>query len=249
MMAVVTVIQYRMLIRGLEWDETQLVLDKIMMLMRRSSDGDDSFFLDYEVNLEGGAYWPDQHYIMYSRILDEAGSVIIETPGMARLIPPTVFPSPAQTTQALKGKTVHYRQAPNGRAYFLHSAMAWSGGADGPRRVIQVAMDETGERTHDRRVSAGYPADAGAGYVDLWHRRDRHRPPLPASGSGPCPDRGAHHGKRGEHPDRFRCHALAGGTHGARRCVLPHVYRLDSSIPVARNARRMAHELRTRSIP
>ena len=156
MLAVVTVIQYRMLIRGLEWDETQLVLDKIMMFEATlRQHGDDPLFLDHEVNLEGGAYWPDQHYIMYSRILDEAGSVIIETPGMARLIPPTVFPSPAQTTQALKGKTVHYRQAPNGRAYFLHSAMAWSGGADGPRRVIQVAMDETGERTQ----IAGYRRD------------------------------------------------------------------------------------------
>ncbi len=133
MLAVVTVFQYRMLVRGLEWDETRLVLDKIMMFEATLREhGDDPIFLDHEVNLEGGAYWTGQHYIIYSRILDEAGGVIIETPGMARLIPPAVFPAPVEPVQALIQNTVHYREAPNGRAYFLHSAMAGSGGADGP---------------------------------------------------------------------------------------------------------------------
>src|SRR5512134_2789616 len=147
MLTVVTALQYRMLIRGLEWDETQLVLDKVKMFEATlHTHGDNPAFLDHEVNLEGGAYWPGQHYIVYSRILDETGRVIIETPGMARLIPSAVFPSPIASNQTREAKAVHYLEAPNGRAYFLQSAWARSGGDNGPRRVIQVAMDETGER-------------------------------------------------------------------------------------------------------
>jgi two-component system heavy metal sensor histidine kinase CusS len=147
MLAAVTTVQYWILIRGMEWDESQIVLDKIKMFEATLRvHGDNQAFLDHEVNLEGGAYWPEQHYIVYSRILDEAGRVIIETPDMERLIPETVFSLPVVPRQARDLKVVSYREAPNGHSYFLMSAWARSGGEDGPRRLIQVAMDETGER-------------------------------------------------------------------------------------------------------
>jgi two-component system heavy metal sensor histidine kinase CusS len=147
MLAAVTTAQYGILIRGMEWDEAQIVLDKIKMFEATLRvHGDNQAFLDHEVNLKGGAYWPEQHYIVYSRILDEAGRVIIETPDMEHLIPETEFPLPVVPRQARDLKVVSYREAPNGHSYFLMSAWARSGGEDGPRRLIQVAMDETGER-------------------------------------------------------------------------------------------------------
>ena len=147
MLATVYAFQYWILIRGLEWDEAHLVFDKVMMFEATLRvHGDNQAFLHHEVNLEGGAYWPDQHYIMYSRILDEDGQVIIETPDMEHLIPASVFPSPIVPRQVSDVKAVSYKEAPNGRPYFLMSALAQSGGEDGPRRIIQVAMDETGER-------------------------------------------------------------------------------------------------------
>jgi two-component system heavy metal sensor histidine kinase CusS len=147
LLACVTAFQYWILTQGLEWDETQIVLDKVRMFeatLRRH--GDNEAFLDHEVNLEGGAYWPGQQYVVYSRILDETGHVIIETPGMQELIPASSFPQPVEAGRDESPGLVHYGKAPNGRSYFLLSGMARSGGKDGPRRLIQVAMDETGER-------------------------------------------------------------------------------------------------------
>jgi len=147
MLAVVTAVQYWILIRGLEWDEAQIVLDKIKMFEATLRvHGDNQAFLDHEINLEGGAYWPGQQYVVYSRIQDNAGRTIIETPGMQALIPVSSFPAPAEPGQGQVDEMVHYRESPNGHAYFLMSAWARSGGEDGPRRLIQVAMDETGER-------------------------------------------------------------------------------------------------------
>ncbi|HYQ72423.1 MAG TPA: hypothetical protein VET88_10920, partial [Gammaproteobacteria bacterium] len=151
MLATVTAIQYWLLIRGLEWDETQIVLDKIKMFETTLRiHGDHQAVLDHEVNLEGGAYWPGQQYILYSRIRDENGQTLIETDGMQQLIPASSFPDPAASGH--EQAVVHYRKAPDGRAYFLMSARAQSGGSDGPQRLIQVAMDETGERA----MIAGY---------------------------------------------------------------------------------------------
>jgi two-component system heavy metal sensor histidine kinase CusS len=153
MLAIITFIQYRILIQGLEWDETQIVLDKIKMFEATLRiHGDNHAFLDHEVNLEGGEYWPGQQYSIYSRILDDTGSTIIETEGMEQLIPTSSFPQPMKTEQEWDEAAVHYREASNGRSYFLKSAWARSGSVDGPRRLIQVAMDETGERA----MIAGY---------------------------------------------------------------------------------------------
>jgi two-component system heavy metal sensor histidine kinase CusS len=146
-LAIVTVVQYRIVLRGLEWDETQLVLDKVKMFEATLREhGDNPAFLDHEVHLEGGAYWPDQHYVVYSRILDERGNLVIETSGMAQLIPSEIFPSPLSPAQLRDAKAVHYGKASNGREYFLLSARARSGNESGHWREIQVAMDETGER-------------------------------------------------------------------------------------------------------
>ncbi len=156
MLAIITSIQYSLLTQGLEWDETQIVLDKIKMFEATLRvHGDNQAFLDHEVNLEGGAYWPGQQYTVYSRIQDDTGRTIIETDGMDQLIPVSSFPQTMETEQDWSEAVVHYREASNGRSYFLMSAWVRSGSENGPRRLIQVAMDETGERA----MIAGYQRD------------------------------------------------------------------------------------------
>jgi two-component system heavy metal sensor histidine kinase CusS len=146
-LAIVTAVQYRIVLRGLEWDETQLVLDKVKKFEATLREhGDNPAFLNHEVHLKGGAYWPGQHYIVYSRILDERGNLVIETSGMAQLVPPEIFPPPLAPDRLRDAKAVHYRKAPNGRDYFMLSAWTRTGDDQGRRREIQVAMDETGER-------------------------------------------------------------------------------------------------------
>ena len=71
---------------------------------------------------------------------------MIEAPGMDQLLPRTVFPPPIVIQRDVDSKAVRYEKAPKGRSYFLMSTWAHSGGENGPRRLIQVAMDETGER-------------------------------------------------------------------------------------------------------
>jgi hypothetical protein len=81
-LATVIVVQYRIMLRGLEWDENQLLTDKVKMFESTlRTHGDNPEFLDHEVNLEGGAYWPDQHYVVYSRILDRPGRTAAATTG------------------------------------------------------------------------------------------------------------------------------------------------------------------------
>jgi two-component system heavy metal sensor histidine kinase CusS len=148
MMAVVTGFQYWVLIRGLERDETQLILDKVQMLEATLRfHADDPAFLDHEVNLEGGEYQRTQYYVFYSRILDENGKVMVETPRMSNNVPVDVFPAPVRPEDAAGGGAIPYWDSPNGRSYFLMAVLARSGSDHGPERLIQVAMDDTGERT------------------------------------------------------------------------------------------------------
>jgi two-component system, OmpR family, heavy metal sensor histidine kinase CusS len=174
MMAAVTAFQYWILIRGMERDDIYIVVDRVHMLETTLRfHGDNPSFLDHEVNLEGGLYKPGQHYVFYCRVLDEAGRVMIETPDMTSLVPVAAFPAPVTVRETPDVEAVWHWQAPNGRSYFLMSAWARSGGNDGPRRVVQVAMDDIGERVliADYRrdsllaLAAGTLLFAGAGYL------------------------------------------------------------------------------------
>jgi two-component system heavy metal sensor histidine kinase CusS len=156
MLAIFTAIQHSILIRTVEWDEKQVVLDRIMMLETALRVyGDNHLVLDHEVNLEGGAYWPEQQYVQYSRIQDENGRTIIETSGMEEMLPAALFPQPYEVDLITDQDGIHYLEAPNGQAYFLTSTWVRSDDVDGAKRVIQVALNETGERA----ILAGYSRD------------------------------------------------------------------------------------------
>lgn len=99
--------------------------------------------LVHEVVVEGGLYEEEQHFIFHTRVLDEAGKVVIETPGMADVIPQALFPPPiglAETRPELQ-----YWRSPKERDYWLVSALGRTAG--GKLHVIQVALDDTVEAT------------------------------------------------------------------------------------------------------
>lgn len=147
MLATVSATLYGILVRGLEADERRLVLDKVKMFETALRvHGDHMPILHNEAVVEGGGYWDEQHYVVYSRVLDENGRVIIETPGMFSVLPESAFPPPVEMAGDHGPGVVHYRKMESGKPYFLTAARAYSGGVTGLPRVIQVAMDETGER-------------------------------------------------------------------------------------------------------
>src|SRR5712692_3624510 len=72
----------------------------------------------------------------YARILDEAGQVVIETPGMIAVISsPTVFPPPLHVSESLRRGTKW--KGSDGRTYLCTAARAQVGFSRQHRRVIQ----------------------------------------------------------------------------------------------------------------
>ncbi len=146
-LAVVTSALYWILVQGLESDERRLVINKIRMFETTLRiNGDNMAILENEILLEGGVYWPDQHFVMFCRILDADLNVIIESPGMDDLVPVSAFPEPVEIFGRPDQSLVQFHTAPNEHGFYLMSVWARSGGQDGPLRLVQVAMDETGER-------------------------------------------------------------------------------------------------------
>ncbi|MBI4293745.1 MAG: heavy metal sensor histidine kinase [Betaproteobacteria bacterium] len=155
--AVVTIMVgfvYWVEIEALPWDDVQFLTDKVQQLrLAMRHDGDDGSHLAHEVEVQGGIHAHGQHYIFYSRVLDEQGRVLLETPGMENILGTVPFPQPERTT----GFPQHAErlQTPQGRSYLLTSAWEDGGGMNSARRMIQVAMDNTDDMNfigHYRRT-------------------------------------------------------------------------------------------------
>lgn len=80
-------------------------------------------------------------YSIYSRILDESGRTLHESPGMEQEIPSIAFPPLGESSTKLKRW-----HSVNNRNYLLITRQAVDG-ATGSQRRIQLALDETGENT------------------------------------------------------------------------------------------------------
>jgi len=78
----------------------------------------------------------------YARILDEAGQVVVQTPGMKTVISsPTIFPEPLKVSESLRRGTTW--KGPDGRTYLCTAARAQVGFSRQHRRVIQLALEVT----------------------------------------------------------------------------------------------------------
>lgn len=134
--------------RNLEKEDNQFLADKINVLRRilleRPAELD---FLRAEVQWEPAAR---QFTKYYARVGDDREETVVETAGMDRLTPPSVFPPPVPPAEP----AVEAREwrSPEGQLYLLMSAWAEMGDAGRGRRLIQVALDES----HEEGLMAGY---------------------------------------------------------------------------------------------
>jgi len=146
MMTAVTVFQDWVLIRGLERDEIQLVSNKVHSLLATlRHHGDNLKLLEHQIGLAPEYNQDYLFYFFHSRILDEKGRVLISTVDMDSVLPASVFPSPVIPAAISTTSLMPHWRAINGRSYFLVSTWTKSGGDNGPKRIIQVALDDTGE--------------------------------------------------------------------------------------------------------
>jgi two-component system, OmpR family, heavy metal sensor histidine kinase CusS len=134
---------YWVLRENLQAEDRDTVADKIAVLrniLEERSDNLDA--LKEEVQWESTAR---KYSVYYARLLDEAGGVILESPGMREVLSPAApFPPPAQPREML-GKTVEYH-SPSERTFLL--ASAWSKtDRPRPRRFLhEVALDVSKEK-------------------------------------------------------------------------------------------------------
>jgi two-component system heavy metal sensor histidine kinase CusS len=146
LLVVVTAFLYETLVINLREEDKQFLADEVHTLqMLIKEHGDNRASLEQEVQWEAVTGNVMPYYAYFSRILDSQGSVVmIETPGMAEIIPASVFPSPAAETERnhLAESSLLWRKA-DGHPYLLVVAQA----ADdaGESRVIQVALDVSRE--------------------------------------------------------------------------------------------------------
>src|ERR1700687_6012327 len=116
MLLATTAFLYFVLIHGIERDDFYFVVDKVHRLeWALQHHADDLSFLDHEVKWEGGPQDPEQSHTFYSRILDGEGRLVIETAGMAQLVPSAQFPSPVSPERISKSDAMEDWQSPEGR--------------------------------------------------------------------------------------------------------------------------------------
>lgn len=129
---------YWVLITTLEKQDEQFISSRIQVLKLILRSGNTEA-LEREIS-EENVEFANSQYRAYSRILDESGHTLYEAHGMNQEIPPAAFPDPNE----LASKAKKWRSATN-RSYLLIAAQTGGNGAEGPKRLIQMALDETDE--------------------------------------------------------------------------------------------------------
>ena len=142
LLAIVVGLLYWVETESLERDDIYFLIDKVQQLRLVVRQGDSPILLEHEVKAQGGVYAPGQHFIFYSRILDEHGRVLMQTPGAENTLPAELFPPPLDN-QELPEHAIRAKGF-DGRHYLLVSAWAETAGAE--RRIIQAALDDSPEK-------------------------------------------------------------------------------------------------------
>ena len=147
MLVASTAFLYWILMQGMQRDDLHYVVDKVHMVEGTLLHyAEDSAFLDHEVKWEGGSYGIEQRYIFYTRILDENGGLVVETPDMARLVPSSTFAPPVDSERTSALEAVGRWHSPEGRSYYVLST--WARNVQNQQSwVVQVALDDTEEAT------------------------------------------------------------------------------------------------------
>ena len=137
MLVLSTVFLYWVLASNLAWESHQFLADKIYVLrgiLRDHSHDRDA--LEEEVLLEVAAHQYTKYYV---RIRHAGGGTLLETPGMATVLPAAVFPAPTRA-QERPGDGMSWR-SPDGRAYHLLAAWAAVGQAGDAQQLLQLGLE------------------------------------------------------------------------------------------------------------
>lgn len=97
--------------------------------------------------------------VYWMRIIDPAGSVVAETPGMDRLLPPGIF-APPQTSMPLLRSTKDYQK--DGK---LFSLAAINEAVDGQSYILQVAQDRSADERFRKEFGALLALVLGLGLI------------------------------------------------------------------------------------
>jgi two-component system heavy metal sensor histidine kinase CusS len=141
LLIVVTAFLYEALVINLREEDKEFLADEMHSLqMFLQEHGDNRTSLEQEVQWEAVTAKTTPYYAYFSRILEPQGIVVIETPGMAEVVPATAFPMPAAETKRgdLAENSLQWHTA-DGHPYLLWAAQAAN--EAGESRVIQVALD------------------------------------------------------------------------------------------------------------
>ena len=131
---------YWVLITTLEQEDEHFLRSRLSILetiLREHPEN--AQILEREIAEESVAFAGSQH-LTHSRILDESGRMLHESPGMKQEVPASAFPSP----EARPPKAKRWRSDTN-KTYWLIAKWTEDDSLSGPRRQIQIALDETGE--------------------------------------------------------------------------------------------------------
>ena len=130
---------YWSLVKDVNGDDNDFLANKIQECRRLLRGGmPDTPLLAHEVETEAAA---SQFITYYVRLVDSQGQPVIETPEMANILPVNLFPAAADAATVPSRGTIWKSGA--GRSYLLMSA--WADAAGGSRRLIQVAIDVSGD--------------------------------------------------------------------------------------------------------
>lgn len=130
---------------SLELDDVYFLTDKVQELRSvLHKHPTEARFLEHEVMHQGGIYALGQKYVFYSRILDEAGNVLLESRDAGAILPPSAFPAPIAEEQI--PEAAQLIRGADGKHYLVIAAWARTGGAQTERRQVQVALDDSVER-------------------------------------------------------------------------------------------------------
>ena len=141
LLIVVTLFLYEVLAINLREEDKQFLIDEVQALqMLIQEHGDNRTSLEQEIQWEGKAARIVPYYAYFSRILEPQGVVVIETSGMAEVVPTTVFltPTAAMNRDNLAENSILW-DTEDGHPYLLLAAQVTN--FTGEYRVIQVALD------------------------------------------------------------------------------------------------------------
>ncbi len=129
-----------------EWEEEDRVLlhQKVQIIRNLLSNNSiQSAALRNEIGWDSLS---DIRIKFYTRIVDEKGNLLLETPGMADILDWKAFPSPSGADE-LPAKVVRMKSLDRGRAYRLLAARVTIG-SDKKPVTLQVGLDVSGEIAH-----------------------------------------------------------------------------------------------------